>query len=214
MTHILVFGDSIAWGEGDLEGGWVDRLKKVTNLKNIKLFEEFDYWCMIYNQGVSGDCSNKLIKRLESEHNTRHYDGEDDIAIISIGLNDAAFLKSKNGNMTPIKEFDKNIQKLIDMSKNIFTKTIFLTITPVDETKTNPIPWATDMYFKTDTIFQFNDILKKKCAEKNVILIDIYELFIKQDYRKLLFDGLHPNTDGHKIIFDEVKKVLEKKKII
>ncbi len=214
MTHILVFGDSIAWGAWDSEGGWVERLKKVTNEKNEKWSEGLNYWCMIYNQGVSGDSSDNIIIRFEAETKARHYNEEEDIVIFAVGLNDSSFLESKKDNMVPIKIFEENMQKLIDISGKIFSKTVFLGTTPVDEKKTNPIPWAPDMYLKNKSIKQYNNIISKICTEKGVEFIDVFELFYKSDPKHLLKDGVHPNTEGHKLIFKKVRKFLEEKGII
>ncbi len=52
------------------------------------------------------------------------------------------------------------------------------------------------------------------CKENNVDFIDIKTEFIRRDYKKLLEDGVHPNTEGHKVIYEIVEKFLSSKSII
>ncbi len=48
--QILIFGDSIAHGIWDNNGGWVARLRKFIN---SKLMDD-DFYCLLYNLGVDG----------------------------------------------------------------------------------------------------------------------------------------------------------------
>lgn len=214
MTHILVFGDSIAWGAWDAQGGWVERLKNFTYDKNINLTKYKDYDCIVHNLGISGDSSDNIIRRFDIETKSRLSETKENIIIFAIGTNDSSFLKSKKDNWVPMKRFEKNIQKLIELSINRFEKIIFLSITPVDETKTNPIPWETDIHYTNESVKQYNKIMSKICALNGAEFIDVFELFSKSGHNRLLEDGLHPNTDGHKLIFEAVKGFLEEKKVI
>ena len=214
MTHILVFGDSIAWGAWDSKGGWVDRLKKITNEKNEKWSEDQKYWCQVYNLGVDGNNTDKIILRLESETKARYDYDEEDIIIFSVGFNDSFFVKSKKDNIVPKERFEKNVQRLIDIAGKISSKTIFIGITPVDESKTNPVLWDPDTSNSNETITAYENILKKICKKNKVDFVDVNEQFMKAGHIKHLRDGVHPATEGHKIIFDVVKRFLEKKGII
>lgn len=120
----------------------------------------------------------------------------------------------KNNNITDSDDFENKLRELADIAGKIASETVFLSITPVDENKTNPLPWATDQYHKNENVRQYNSIMKKICAEKDAGFIDVYELFTESGYKQLLEDGLHPNTRGHKLIFDIVRKFLEEKSIL
>lgn len=203
---ILVFGDSIVWGAADSEGGgWVTRLF-------IELGKDFEI--DVYNLGVSGDKTPNVLKRFESETKERIEETEDVIFVFAIGINDSYFIHSKNAFMTPPEEFKENIQKLIEKTQRISPKIIFIGLTPVDEPKTTPIPWDTDKSYKNENIKKYNEIIKSICKEKGVHFIEIFENWIDLDYKELLEDGLHPNPEGHKKIFETVKNYLIKNKII
>ncbi len=203
---ILVFGDSITWGTADFEhGGWVTRLF-------IELGRDFEI--DVYNLGVSGDKTPDLLERFESETKARVEEGEEVILIFAIGINDSYFIHSKNTLMTPLEEFKVNIQELIDRAQKISSKIIFVGLTPVDEPKTTPIPWNTDKSYTNENIKKYNEIIKSICQEKSIYFIEIFEKWINQDYKNLLEDGLHPNSAGHKKIFETVKDFLIQNKII
>ena len=48
--NILVFGDSIAYGKWDEQGGWVQRLRKYID-KKYNLIDEPKSW-LVYNLGI------------------------------------------------------------------------------------------------------------------------------------------------------------------
>ncbi len=217
MAQILVFGDSIAWGAWDKEGGWVERLKKFLNKKTLSIPEFWNTDFMeVYNLGissVSGENSSNLLERFESEAKRRLGEYET-IFIISIGKNDSCFLKSKDSFLTPPEIFERNIQELIKFAKKYSSKIVFVGTAMVDESKASPIHWDKNMHYKNEYLKKYNEIIKYVCKENKVRFIDIYETFAKADYKKLLEDGLHPNSEGHKIIFEAVKNFLVKEKII
>ncbi|MBI2623390.1 MAG: SGNH/GDSL hydrolase family protein [Candidatus Liptonbacteria bacterium] len=55
----------------------------------------------------------------------------------------------------------------------------------------------------------YNARIRKIAASESVTLIDIHAEFQKQDYSKLLSaDALHPNAEGHRVIFEAAKSAL------
>ena len=53
---------------------------------------------------------------------------------------------------------------------------------------------------------KYDSIIKFVCKEENVGFIPLIDLMNDS----LLFDGLHPNTKGHELIFDRVLEYLNK----
>ncbi len=215
MAQILVFGDSIAWGAWDREGGWVTRLRKFLDEKTLSVpeFWNTDYF-MVYNLGISGDTSKWLLDRFEPEVKQMSKEKERNIIIFAIGSNDSDIILNKNKNFVPPEQFKDNINQLINSAKKYSSIIIFAGLTPADETKTIPIPWNDNISCNNKYIKQYNEIIKSVCVENKVRFINIYEKFAKTDYKKLLEDGLHPNSEGHKMIFEIVKDFLVKEKII
>ncbi len=206
MSKILVFGDSIAWGAFDSEGGgWVECLK-------LYMWRKGDI--DVYNLGVSGNKTPNLLERFESETKARIEEDEETIIIFAIGINDSYFLHSKNDFMTPIEQFKENVQKLTDLAQKFSLKIIFVGLTSVDESKTTPIPWDTDKSYKNENIKKYNEIIKSVSKDRNIYFIEILDKWLQFDYQDLLEDGLHPNSKGHKKIFETVRDFLTQNKII
>jgi len=209
--RILIFGDSITYGAWDKEGGWVQRLRKFLDEKTLT---EPDFYCLVYNLGVSGDTTDDLLGRFEFETEQRIKEKEEMVFIFAIGINDSQFVHSKNSLRVRPEKFKNNIQALINTAKQFSLKIIFVGLTPVDESRTTPIPWNTDKSYKNEYIRQYNDIIKTVCKANSFLFIEIFEPLNKLDYKNLLEDGLHPNSSGHQKIFEIVKEFLNINKII
>ncbi len=197
---------------GYSEGGWADRLRSFCMEKELEN-PEFDY--SVYNLGISGDTSEDVLKRLENEISCRIWKDEEIIIIFAIGINDSCFVKSKNIFLNTESNFKKNIQKLIKLSEKYSSKIIFVGLTPVEESKTNPISWSTTgKSYKNKYIENYDNIIKSVCQENNIYFIDMLEEFKKIDYQKLLEDGGHPNSEGHRKMFEIVRDFLMERGIV
>ncbi len=204
MARILVFGDSITYGAWDKDGGWVDRLKKFLHEKVLSNSKYF----LVYNLGISDDTTEDLLERFESETKKRIKEEEKNIIIFSIGTNDSQYMHKTKTLRIKAEIFQQNIRKLINLAKKYSDCIVFTGLLLVDETKTDPIPWVPEKSYKNEYIKQFNEILRSVCKEEKLFFID---LSIEKD---LLYDGVHPNTEGHKQIFERVKEYLIEHNII
>ncbi|MCK5084609.1 MAG: hypothetical protein KAQ64_03065 [Candidatus Pacebacteria bacterium] len=217
MARILIFGDSIVFGNWDEQGGWADRLKSFYMKEGLN---NSDYYYMVYNVGVSGDTSCELLERFEYEVKHRLWEREETgekeeiIIILSMGKNDAAFVKSKNSFNTSINDFTINIKQLLIIAKKYSAKIIFVGPAFIDETKTIPTKWDPNIEYSNKDIKKYNEVIKFVCEENKIHFINMYEEFEKIDYKKFLEDGVHPNSAGHKKIFEIVRDYLVKKDIV
>ncbi len=193
MKTILIFGDSISIGAWDKEGGWADRLKRFLMKKEI----------LTYNLSISGDSTEELLRRFEFEAKSR-IEGTKPIFIFQIGIND-----SHKHNIS-LEQFQINIHKLIEKAEKLSSKILFLGLTPVNETLTDI---RNENYFNTK-ILRYNKVIKEICYKNKLDFIDILYFLINLDYKKLLKDGLHPNSRGHELIFNYIKDFLLNKNII
>ncbi|MHB8660427.1 MAG: SGNH/GDSL hydrolase family protein [Minisyncoccota bacterium] len=197
---ICVFGDSTAWGAWDTEkGGWVNRLwLHIGNRKDEEYVE-------IYSQSISGGTSETILKYFENEAEAR----KTDALIFQAGLNDAAFYKSRTGKpLVRPEKFMENILEIIRRAKSITNNIVFLNLRNCDESKTMPVSWI-DIYYTNENIEKYNRITEGVCRANNIPVLDIGS-FNSEDF----YDGLHPNAEGHRKIFEEVKDFLFKQKWI
>lgn len=213
MSQILIFGDSIAYGAWDKEGGWSERLKTFSNKKSIG--SNLEFYCAVYNLAIDGDFTESLLKRLDNEAKQRiqRIHGQETIFVFAIGSNDS-ISNRKNIFWTAPKKFKKNLERIIKITQKYSSKIIFIGLTPADESKTNPVSWDNNVFYKNKDQKKYDEIIKSTCQKNKIHFIEIFNEFEKIDYKKLLEDGLHPNSKGHKIIFEIVKDYLTKNKII
>lgn len=211
MAHILVFGTSITYGAWDAEGGWVQRLRKFLDEKQ---FSDPGSYFILYNLGISGDTVEGILERFESETRQRIDEEEETIFIFDIGLNDSQFLHSKGALRFSPDQFRANVTALIAKARKFSQKMVFVGPTPVDEPKVDPMPWAEDKSYKNGYVDQFNTILESVCIDEQIPFVNIFKIMKSRDYNSLLKDGAHPNSDGHKIMFEIVKDFLLQNKMI
>lgn len=205
MAHIIAFGASITYGAWDTEGGWVARLRKYLDTKSLAPGQA-EYF-LTYNLGISGDNSLGLLERFEAELKPRLDDEEENILIFSIGINDSQFVSKDSKNRISPKDYQLNLTKTLNLAKKYSAKIVFVGITPCDETKTNPLSWDKSKCYKNEYIKKYNGLAKDVCRKNKIGFIDIFPLMLGKN--NLLEDGLHPNTEGHKLIYKEVKKWLD-----
>ena len=74
--RILVFGYSIAQGYWDIEGGWVQRLRRYLDKKALESKDLLPSWS-IFNLGISGETIDHLLDRFDSEVKARTNDKKD-----------------------------------------------------------------------------------------------------------------------------------------
>lgn len=194
MSNIAIFGDSIVHGVFDLEkGGWAERLK-------------VDYWnsqpesqSEVYVFGIDGSTTKDLLNRFDVEISSMLYGV--DIAILAIGINDTAIYKS--GAMeTELTFFKENIEALIRKAQKKVDHVYLCGLMKVTEKLVNPLPVSkSGKSYKNRHIKEYDNILLSVAEEKEVSFIPLYELLNEED----LFDGIHPNSQGHEKIFDCVR---------
>ncbi len=193
---ICIFGDSTAWGAGDLEkGGWVNRLW----LHVAK--RDGDDYVEVYNCSITGGTTQTILERFESEAKVRNADA----LIFQTGGNDAAYEHTSDNFLVSADKFRKNLEEIIKWANKITSNIIFMGIKNCDESKTMPVSWI-DIYYTNENIQKYSNIMKEVCEENNILFLDIKPLN-NEDFD----DGLHPNARGHEKIFIQVRDFLTEK---
>jgi lysophospholipase L1-like esterase len=212
MPDIIVFGDSIAFGFFDSKGGWVNRLKRHVS-KEAK--DEGEGNKKIYNLGITGANTKLILDRVDQEIYPRNWDGDQTIIIYAMGPNDSAV--SNSGKSTiPVSEeqFKKNLSKLVAIAKKYKAEIVFVGPAPINEKLVNPAPFDPDLSYLDKPLRKYNQIIKTLCNKYNLPFIDLLKEYENINFNGYLYDGLHPNTKGHKLIYKTVKKHLNKHKLI
>ncbi len=207
MAQILIFGDSITDGSSDSMGGWADRLRQYFWVRNITGDIDNDEYYWLYNLGISGDLTTDVLKRIEVESIARKVAqrAKGVVFVFAIGINDSALEGTTNPSPhLNVDQFSKNYQSLISFAKKYTDKILCINITPVDETKTNPI--YDNLWYKNDRIQQFNEVIKEVATKNQANFIDIHAPFSEEpNFVKMMIDGLHPNDHGHLWMLEHIK---------
>jgi len=205
---ITIFGDSVAAGHWDEEGGWVARLTKYLNSRSIK--SNYEEWYSVHNFSISGATTSSLLDRLPKEAKASGW-GEDSVFIFSIGLNDSAVNVKTGETITPIEKFKFNLDKISKISLKHTPNLAFMSMTPVEDNKVNPMLWNTEIGYQTLEVLEFNQVVKEFSTKNDFDFINTYDLMVKEGLEKVLEDGVHPSSRGHGLIFEVVKNYLMEK---
>jgi|SRR3989344_76028 len=198
MARILIFGDSITWGAVDSENmGWGNLLQRY-------LYSSSEGDISVYNLGISGDTTDDLLKRFRAECEARKTD-EGLRIIFAIGTNDSRYINTKDNPEVAEEKFVKNLEYLIRSAREFTDEIVFIGLTDVDESKTIPIPWSPTKNYTSENIRKYSSVIKSTCERQRIPFIDMSGVVSREE----MPDGLHPNTEGHKKIFEKVKAELE-----
>jgi lysophospholipase L1-like esterase len=186
MPYICIFGASITWGAFDKEaGGWADRIK-------THFWQKGDLDTDVYNYGVSGDKAKDVLERFDFEASIK----PPNILIFAVGINDSPHAKNPKG--TPLAEFKKDYNELIDKARKFTEKITLVGLANVDEE-------IEEKGYKNEEIKKYNQAVKEIAKERDLPFVDCFGILTKAD---LSIDGLHPDSNGHKKIFEKVKEAL------
>ncbi len=203
--RVLIFGDSITQGMWDTHGGWAQRLVADFFDKQLKDLDSDVPW--VYNLGVSGDTTERLLNRFEAETVAR-MDAE--VAFVfAIGTNDAWINADGGFNMSP-EAYAANLKKLIDRARKYGQRILFVGLASVDESHTMPVSWI-DISYTNERLALFEQTLQQVCHKQKVGFVPVFETFRKaQTTQNLLSDGLHPNDEGHTLLYELIRPRLDR----
>lgn len=190
-NNIIICGDSIVYGVGDdsEKGGWANRLKSIFDKENNGKTNK-NY---VHSIGFPGAKTADIVARFENICEAIHFEGTNEIIILSIGVNDTQF----NGEQVRASEleiFETNIKTLIDTAKRYSKNILFAGLTRVrqdDDKKT--FKWKEGKFFDNKIIEEFDERLKEICSENGCEYLSTAHLLSSGQ----LNDGLHPNPIGH-----------------
>jgi len=206
MKNILVFGDSGSYGAWDIEGGWVQRLRQSLDKVNIKNLPNFT---LVYNLSISGNTTKYVLDRFNAEIKAYIYNNNDHVIIFSIGVNDSRKIKGHYAVNPEL--FKNNIIELINRAKKHTPTIVFVSPKPIYP---NIVQWTDTETYDIKDVQKYRDVIKSVCEENEVQYIELFDVLMKNNYKELLQDELHYNTEGHKKIYEVVREYLSRNNIV
>lgn len=210
--NIKIIGDSIANGyggtgytnnsTGELIYGsnytnpngycWANELKKY-------LENKFD--CVVKNYGVSGVGSDVLLSKMSNVINE-----DDDIIICFVGTNDRVVGKDAYTGVTKtLESIYKNMNGIYTYAKRLGKEIIFI----------SPIPSSiSDEANRTYHTEDIANLYTKLSFEKGIEIIPMHQLLCEYcdmksiELDSLLDDGLHPNDEGYRVMYEIICRKL------
>lgn len=200
MKRICIFGDSITWGAGlQTREAWANLLRNYIESKT-------DHYIEVYDLGIDGNTTKDLLNRFEVEAEAR----KPELIIFAIGVNDSMF---RHGNNYEIDsdQFKENLGKLYEKAKKFTDKIWFVGLAKGSDSETNPLKRSsTGKCYSKESVERYDGVIKNFTSQKSLPFVDIYKSLSDSDFD----DGLHPNIEGHKKIFERVKELVDKNKIV
>lgn len=204
--NIIFFGDSITQGYWGIEHGWVDKIRVYYSKL---LFAQNEYHG-IYNLGVDGDTAEDILKRImpELKSRIRAHHTVMPIVVLQIGVNDN--LEKTVMLEDAILEYKNQLQEIINSIKGMYSKVMLVGYPSCDEQLTTPVSWGE--YYYTNQRAKAHEVAMSEIAHTNKLqFVPVFDEFknLVEGGQKLLADGLHPNDDGHKAIYEIVMPKLQ-----
>lgn len=206
VKNLFIFGDSITWGAFDRErGGWAQRLRTHLEKTLPKVY------CSIL--GIPGDTVTGLAKRFAQETKPRFEADEENYFIFAFGANDSVYIPSTKTFQVSKEDFVSHFEEVLKQAQKDFDARaiVLLNITPAIEKTVNERYGEKDKRRYNNYVEEYNMLINEMGKKHKLPVIDVYSVYTKNGYDNLFdLDGLHPNEEGHQLIFEAVKPVIEK----
>ncbi|MBP9667690.1 hypothetical protein KBD87_02700 [Candidatus Saccharibacteria bacterium] len=204
IGKILVFGDSIGQGYYDeKDGGWVRLLQR-------DFFNEYyagKREVHIINLSVSGHTSQEVVERIEQETKARCKD-EKILTVIAIGINDS--FQREGARRTSMTDFTHNIKRIIEIAKS-FGDVVVCGLTSCVDDRVGPTGWDAGLVYTNAWIKEYDAVIKREAEDAGVLFVPLWQAtYDAQMAIETMPDGIHPNAAGHEVIYNKMKKIMEK----
>jgi len=197
-TRVVVFGDSIAYGAWDSEGGWVDRLKR----ELCKDYVEGGNKNQVLNFSIGGATSERILEILEPSLMTMDGEKWDLIVVLSFGSNDSRLVESKPE--FSIGDYEGKIRKIVSTARKYAGRMMFVS---GHRLGAEEVLFGNRLYTETARK-EYEAVAKRVFDELGVEYVDVVELFAGREEELLFRDKVHINDEGHKVVLEEVRKRL------
>lgn len=238
LESMLVLGDSIASGYG-LEGyvpgkSYSDDSYGVMLKKEYGLSDEG-----YNNFAIDGQTSEELFQKLESGTYDSYLDndiiiisiGGNDLLDVIIGENSPIYqepeiMRFLNGEITLMQamqnvnmvKLSSEISSLASEKTKLFGESLPKIIKSIKDRNPDAVIVVQNLYNPMNTGVQIIDSLYESTISKlndeiekaeGIIICDVFSAFSEASDNLIQSDFTHPNAKGHKVIFNQLKNVIE-----
>jgi len=193
--NYIIIGDSITYGIGDFEsGGWATMFKNyIVNQDDSKVCNNY-----VHIAGFPGATSTDVLNKIDDILQAFLHNEFSNVVILSIGVNDTQVFNE--GTKNNIDTYKSNMQKLVNIVINKGCNLVILGLTRIESDE--KFLWKPNKYYDNNIILEYDIDLKKLCGNNKIKYIPMQDVLDKSDF----IDGLHPNYNGHKKIFEHIMR--------
>lgn len=179
---IVCIGDSLTYGYGvPNENSWITLSSKMSNNTFI-------------NSGLNGDTTSGMLFRLQED-------------LINLKP-DKAFIMGGTNDFLMGYKLENTIENIYLIIKECINNNIipYLGIQMKVNKKLANLYWSS--YINYDEvnlkIEKYREHLIKKCTNEDLTYFDFYHIFENNPEKNLYSDGIHPSTNGHKLMVSTI----------
>ncbi|MFB6190454.1 MAG: SGNH/GDSL hydrolase family protein [Candidatus Nanohaloarchaea archaeon] len=209
--QVIAVGHSIVYGNWDPEGGWVQRLRKHLDKRALEEQDE-ELVSEVLNLGIPGEDSGDLRERVRKEVERRLWEEVETVAFVMTGANDIQLLVQENRVRVGKEQFRDNLESIVDDLQQLADHVVLVTecYTTVD----GEIPYAPEKAINDERLGEYVEIQRELASEKGIEIIDLRTLRSKEEWASMLEDGIHPDQDGHELIYGEAIDAIEELELL
>ena len=176
------------------------------------------------NRGVGGNTTEMGRRRFDAQVLAE----KANLVVIQFGINDAAVDVWKTPPATEsrvtLARYEENLRHFIDKIRNGGGEVILMTPNQmrwgpklIVEKYGKPPYHPDDELGFTHILAGYAEVVRKIAAEQKVTLVDVYSLYgewersSSESCKKLMSDGMHPNTAGHRLVADALEPLIRAK---
>ncbi|WP_158599059.1 GDSL-type esterase/lipase family protein [Planococcus salinus] len=190
VQHIVILGDSVAYGYGTREG-------------IAKYLKETFPGSKVTNLGINGLTSNGLVERLQSDK-WQHFIQTADLILLNIGGNDLLRGFRQNGAKGLIRQFAG--------LKRIYRKNLLKTYQYIREQNDKALIVQNNLYNSIKKEFQYFGFTNLLFRLWNTAIGERGVVVSKTDAMgknpSIWLDDIHPNDEGYQLMHDLLLKTL------
>lgn len=184
---VLIFGDSIALGTGDMRGvGWPGRLATYSPGTSPT----------VYNLGVASDTTVEIARRWKSEAEVRVKPADDCTVVFAFGLNDATLEDARN--RVPMEQCLDLASGMLRAAGSL-GDVLWIGPTAVDEsTQPRRVSSGELREKRNREIERYDDAFANLAKRISVPYLQLFPILMaEKGWSTKLADGVHPDADGH-----------------
>ena len=157
--------------------------------------------------GANGGDSNLVVEYMEELKNKNK---KFEILLINCGLHDIRVDRRNNKIQLDENQYRENLNKIIEISKDLSNKLIWISTTPVNDEIHNS---RNDGYLRYNKDVQkYNELAQNVMKINNIKIIDLYEFTQKLKSQEMYRDHVHYNEEicekQAQFIYNNIKELL------